>query len=103
MCVSSGILFAAVDPHGMAGVPAIPPGYAAKKKRYSPRMFPSLLSADSPLRNRSFAFYWLTRVFSMSAYQVQSVAVAWQVYELTGSALDLGLVGLMQFLPRVLL
>lgn len=69
-------------------------------QRYSPGM---ILSPDSPLRNRSFAFYWLTRVFSMSAYQVQSVAVAWQVYELTGSALDLGLVGLMQFLPRVLL
>jgi MFS family permease len=58
---------------------------------------------DSPLRDRNFLCYWLARVFSMSAYQVQSVAVAWQVYELTGSALDLGLVGLMQFLPRVLL
>lgn len=62
-----------------------------------------LISPDSPLRNRAFVFYWLTRVFSMSAYQVQSVAVAWQVYELTNSALDLGLVGLIQFLPRVLL
>ncbi|MGE5469123.1 MAG: MFS transporter [Ignavibacteria bacterium] len=61
------------------------------------------IAADSPLRDRSFLCYWLARVFSMSAYQVQSVAVAWQVYELTGSALDLGLVGLMQFLPRVLL
>ena len=31
------------------------------------------------------------------------VAVAWQLYELTGSALDLGLVGLAQFVPMVLL
>jgi MFS family permease len=61
------------------------------------------LASDSPLRNRSFVLYWLTRVFSMSAYQVQSVGVAWQIYALTGSALDLGLVGLMQFLPRVVL
>jgi MFS family permease len=31
------------------------------------------------------------------------VAVGWQLYELTGSALDLGLVGLAQFLPMILL
>ncbi|HEX4995932.1 MAG TPA: MFS transporter, partial [Methylomirabilota bacterium] len=31
------------------------------------------------------------------------VAVGWQLYELTGSALDLGLVGLVQFLPMILL
>lgn len=31
------------------------------------------------------------------------VAVAWQLYELTGSALDLGLVGLVQFVPMILL
>ncbi|MDD5248956.1 MAG: MFS transporter [Rhodocyclaceae bacterium] len=58
---------------------------------------------DSLFRHRSFVLYWLARVFSTSGYQVQSVAVAWQVYELTGRAFDLGLVGLMQFLPRVLL
>ena len=33
------------------------------------------------------------------AYQMLTVAVGWQVYALTGSALDLGLVGLVQFLP----
>jgi len=31
------------------------------------------------------------------------VAVGWQLYSLTGSALDLGLVGLVQFVPMVLL
>ena len=31
------------------------------------------------------------------------VAVGWQMYELTGSAWDLGLVGLFQFLPALLL
>ncbi len=35
----------------------------------------------------------------MSAYQMQVVATGWSVYELTSSALDLGLVGLAQFLP----
>ena len=37
------------------------------------------------------------------AFQMQSVAVAWHVYALTDSALDLGLVGLFQFLPMLLL
>ena len=40
---------------------------------------------------------------SMAAHQVLAVAVGWQVYELTGSALDLGLVGLAQFLPSLVL
>jgi MFS family permease len=33
------------------------------------------------------------------AFQMQAVAIGWQVYDLTGSALDLGLVGLAQFVP----
>jgi MFS family permease len=36
-------------------------------------------------------------------FQMLGVAVGWQLYELTGSALDLGLVGLAQFVPMVLL
>lgn len=55
------------------------------------------------ISNRSFRHYWCGRVLSMSAYQMQVVATGWSVYELTGSALDLGLVGLAQFLPRILL
>ena len=34
---------------------------------------------------------------------MQTVAVGWQLYSLTGSALDLGLVGLVQFVPMVIL
>jgi MFS family permease len=36
-------------------------------------------------------------------FQMLGVAVGWQLYELTGRALDLGLVGLVQFVPMVLL
>jgi MFS family permease len=36
-------------------------------------------------------------------FQMLGVAVGWQLYDLTGSALDLGLVGLVQFVPIVLL
>lgn len=53
--------------------------------------------------NRDFSFYWLVRLCSMMAFQMLAVAVGWQVYELTNSALDLGLVGLVGFLPAVLL
>ncbi len=57
----------------------------------------------SLFRNRAFLHYWSGRVLSMSAYQMQVVATGWSVYDLTGSALDLGYVGLAQFLPRILL
>ena len=55
------------------------------------------------LEHRSFVAYWCARTATNGAYQMQAVAVGWQIYELTGSALDLGLVGLVQFFPVVVL
>jgi MFS family permease len=49
------------------------------------------------------ALFWSSRVLSTLALNMQSVAVGWQLYALTGSAFDLGLVGLAQFAPTVLL
>lgn len=49
--------------------------------------------------HREFVRLWLGRVLAGSATQMMMVAAAWQMYELTGSAWDLGLVGLLQFLP----
>jgi len=61
-------------------------------------------AADSPIgRHRPFQFFWLARVLSTVALQMLVVAVGWQVYALTGSALDLGLVGLAQFIPAFVL
>ena len=54
---------------------------------------------QSVLRHRPFQMFWSARVFASIALQMQSVAVGWQMYELTGSALALGLVGLVQFVP----
>ncbi|MDR3590845.1 MAG: MFS transporter [Negativicutes bacterium] len=51
------------------------------------------------LHIRDFRLFWGARVFNTLAYQMSSVAVGWQIYDLTGSAFTLGLVGLMQFLP----
>lgn len=55
------------------------------------------------LRHRPFTLFWLARMSSTVANQMLAVAVGWQIYALTGSALDLGLVGLVQFVPAVLL
>jgi MFS family permease len=57
----------------------------------------------SILRHKPFAFFWFARGFTSVAFQIQGVAVGWQVYALTGSAFYLGLVGLAQFLPMFLL
>src|SRR5258707_9308716 len=65
---------------------------------------PSESLADRPpalLEHRSFVAYWCARTATNGAYQMQAVAIGWQVYELTGSAFDLGLVGLVQFVPVV--
>jgi MFS family permease len=51
----------------------------------------------------SFGLYQLARFCIVLATEMQSVAVGWQVYEITKRPLDLGLVGLAQFLPGVLL
>jgi MFS family permease len=56
----------------------------------------------SLLRHRPFALYWPARSLATVAFQMQSVAVGWQIYDLTGSALDLGLVGLVMFAPVIL-
>jgi MFS family permease len=59
---------------------------------------------DAPLRrHRPFALYWIARVSSTVALQMQAVAVSWQMYDLTRNPLDLGLVGLVQFIPAALL
>jgi MFS family permease len=50
----------------------------------------------------SYVFYLLSRVLSAMAWQMMAVAVGWQVYEMTDSALSLGFVGLFQFIPVVL-
>jgi len=55
------------------------------------------------LAHPAFTLLWCSRVFSNVAFNMLGVAVGWQLYELTGSALDLGLVGLAQFAPIVLL
>src|SRR5439155_6771447 len=51
----------------------------------------------------SLVLFQLARFFLVLATEMQAVAVGWQVYEITKRPLDLGLVGLAQFLPGILL
>ncbi len=60
-------------------------------------------SAPQLLRqHRPFLAFWLARVFTASGFQMLTVAIGWHLYQLTGNVLDLGLVGLVEFVPRVL-
>src|SRR5271163_3522122 len=51
------------------------------------------------LKNRDFTLYLCSRFFAGIATQMIIMAVGWQVYHITGRVLDLGFIGLSQFLP----
>jgi MFS family permease len=55
------------------------------------------------LRHPPYLFYVASRSFSRFASQIAAVAVGWQIYDLTGSAFQLGMVGLAQFAPMLAL
>lgn len=57
----------------------------------------------SILHNRDYMLFLAARTLSSVAIRMQAVAVGWQVYETTRSPLDLGWIGLSQFLPFILL
>lgn len=54
------------------------------------------------LRNRDFLLYLVGRLIAAFGQQMLTVAVGWELYERTGSALNLGFVGLTQMIPMVL-
>ena len=55
--------------------------------------------AYSVLRHRDYRLIWSAEFVSTTGTQMQRVAIAWQVYDLTGDALKLGLLGLARFVP----
>lgn len=65
-------------------------------------------SGDSTLAGRiaftypSYVLYQTARFFIVLATEMQAVAIGWQVYDITRRSLDIGLIGLAQFLPGVL-
>lgn len=63
----------------------------------------NLSKTNEILHNKSFLLFLSARVSTTLAYQMLSVAVGWQIYAFTKSTFYLGLVGLAQFLPMILL
>ena len=61
------------------------------------------VSAGALLTHPPFLFFLLSRSLSRFSSQIAAVAIGWQIYDLTGSAFDLGMIGLVQFLPTALL
>lgn len=62
-----------------------------------------LTSTTAVFSHAPFRNYWLARLTATFAVQIISVAVGWQIYSLTRDPWDLGLIGLVQFLPSLLL
>ena len=57
----------------------------------------------SAFAHRAFTVFWIGRIVSILSFHVMMVAIGWQLYALTGSALDLGLLGVAQFIPMMAL
>ncbi|MDE8344478.1 MAG: MFS transporter, partial [Acidocella sp.] len=60
-------------------------------------------SARTLLRHPPFVYLVLGRGFSSMAFQMGAVAMGWQIYAMTSSAFDLGLIGVAQFIPMAAL
>jgi MFS family permease len=59
--------------------------------------------ARSVFAYRAYTMFWIGRIASIFAFQMLMVAIGWQLYTMTGNPLDLGMLGLAQFLPMIVL
>ncbi|HEY0223200.1 MAG TPA: MFS transporter [Pseudolabrys sp.] len=66
-------------------------------------MSASMQASDGLIQQRPFVLFWLARLNATMGYHMLALTVGWQIYALTNSAFDLGLVGLIQFVPAVVL
>jgi MFS family permease len=60
-------------------------------------------TGSSLLKQRPFVLFWVARLCSTMGYHMLALTIGWQIYQITDSAFDLGLVGLIQFVPAVVL
>ncbi|WP_240002418.1 MFS transporter [Oleisolibacter albus] len=58
---------------------------------------------QSPFAYLPFRLFWIARICSILALQIQIVATGWRIYDVSGSAMALGFVGLAEFLPAIAL
>ncbi|HEX6770253.1 MAG TPA: MFS transporter [Candidatus Binatia bacterium] len=57
----------------------------------------------TPFRHRDFSIFWIGSFLSSMGTQFTTVAMAWQIYELTNSPMQIGLLGLARALPQIVL
>jgi len=62
----------------------------------------TVISAGSAFLSRDFRLYQTARLLVILGAEAQALAVAWQIYQITHSALDLGLTGLALYAPVLL-
>jgi MFS family permease len=55
------------------------------------------------LQQTPFVLFWLARLCATTGYHMLAITIGWQIYEITNSPFDLGLIGLIQFVPSVVL
>ncbi len=81
-------------------------GRSGPRSGREPRVVRAALARQQSLAafiQREFTVYFIARQSAMFAFAVEDVAVSWQVFALRHNPLDLGLVGLVLFLPQLLL
>ncbi len=61
------------------------------------------MTAKSLIKHPAFMRFWIGQMASSLAFQMLMVGLGWQIYNLTDSALSLGLVGLARYLPQLVL
>lgn len=64
---------------------------------------PSSNRLVSPLRHRDFRLFWIGLLLSSVGSQFTTVAMAWQIYELTNSPLQIGMIGLVRAVPQMVI
>lgn len=74
-----------------------------KRKSFMQNPHSDLVDKFAAFRHRSFLLFWISRFLNSFAVQILSVCVAWQVYDITRDPFDLGLVGILQFMPALIL
>lgn len=76
-----------------------PQGQTRQHQNLPASMFKLLPKGSDLFSHKNFNCYVVARFCATIGVQMQSLALGWQVYALTGNPLDLGLIGLAQFLP----
>src|SRR5438067_6106435 len=91
-------------PAAPRAIPACPPSFRAPQPPWRSLTFALVRHRLPPaLRLRNFALLWTSSLANGLASQMLVVAIGWQVYAIHRDPLDLGLIGLAEFLPLPIL